>query len=144
MSNRSPGPAAGLLLAAFVSLIACSGCPSPQDGPDRFLLTGKATYAGKPIPHGSMMLEPDESKGNRGPVGVADIREGHYQIRDRKGHVGGPHVVTILGHTGVRTANPDEDTSLFPPFQILVDLPAKNSQYDFDVPAETPGASSSR
>ncbi|HWL08485.1 MAG TPA: hypothetical protein VNQ76_08775 [Planctomicrobium sp.] len=144
MSNVSISATMGLLLTTLVNLIGCSGCQPPNDGPDRYLLTGKATFAGKPIPYGSIMLEPDESKGNRGPVGVADIRDGRYQIRDRKGHIGGPHVATILGNTGVRSMNPDEDTSLFPPYQISVDLPAKNSQCDFDVPEDAGGMSSSR
>jgi hypothetical protein len=112
----------------------CSGCGKASEGPTRYRLTGAALFDGQPIPYGSILLEPDRSRGNQGPAGMADIRQGEYQMREGRGHVGGAHVITILATNGKRPTNPDEDTTLFLPYKIHLDLPAEDSRHDFDVP----------
>lgn len=125
--------------SAFAVLLsaACllSGC-TQSDGPQTYQLSGKATFDGKPIPYGSILLEPDTEKGNSGPGSVAGITEGSYQTKEGKGHVGGPHVATIIATDGSQPESPDVDNSLFPPYRTEVDLPQKDSRHDFEVPAD--------
>ena len=119
-----------ILLAISCLLSGCGG----SDGPGAFELSGRATYDGQPIPCGSILLEPDTEKGNSGPGSVAEISDGSYHTRAGKGHVGGPHVATIIATDGSRPENPDVDNSLFPPYRIKIDLPKEDGEHDFDVP----------
>ncbi|NUQ61514.1 MAG: hypothetical protein HUU20_03435 [Pirellulales bacterium] len=65
---------------------------------------------------------------------MADISDGSFQTRDGRGHIGGPHIATITATDGTRPESPDVDNSLFPPYQLKVNLPVEDSVYDFDVP----------
>jgi len=111
------------------------GCQSEMEGPSRYTLSGTATYAGKPIPFGRILLQPDAEKGNQGPAGVAEIANGKFETRSGKGHVGGPHRITIIATDGSRPKSADVDNSLFPPFEMEMTLPPKNSTHDFSVPS---------
>lgn len=111
-----------------------TGCQPASDGPIRYELSGQATFAGKPIPFGRILLQPDTERGNQGPAGIADINDGQFHTRTGKGHVGGPHLVKIIATDGTRPASADVDNSLFPPFSFSIDLPAENATNDFSVP----------
>lgn len=126
-------PCTVALWCGLASLV-CGGCGGASEGPARYQLTGAALFDGQPIPYGSILLEPDRSRGNQGPAGMADIRKGQFQMREGRGHVGGPHLITILATNGKRPTNPDEDTTLFLPYKISLTLPAEDSRHDFDVP----------
>ena len=119
-----------LLLAAACLLCGCGG----NTGLETYELSGQATFDGQPLPYGSILLEPDTDLGNSGPGSVAEISDGSYNTRAGKGHVGGPHVATIIATDGTQPENPDVDNSLFPPYRTKIDLPKEDSKHDFDVP----------
>src|SRR5882672_2162752 len=79
---------------------AVAGCGT--DGPPRFHVKGQVTFAGKTVPAGTIVFEPDLSQGNDGPQGMATIQAGFFDTnRGGRPTVGGPHRVTILGCDGV-------------------------------------------
>lgn len=127
--------AAVVVAATMASLVGCGG----DSGPKRYDLSGTVTYDGKPVPAGTIIFEPDSSKGNPGPQGVAEIRDGKYDTsKNGKGLIGGPHIVRI---TGFDRATEDETTTaepLFSEYKIEVDLPKEGGTKDFEVPADAP------
>lgn len=123
-----------LSLGLFVS--AAGGCQKSDDG--RYRFSGTVTYRGVPVPIGSIMFEPDSSKGNSGPAGSAAINDGKFDSDlNGSGFVGGPHVVTIQGFNG---ENPDPD---FAPhgapigggrsFIQQLDLPSEDVELKFEM-----------
>lgn len=132
---RFPAWVAIPLLAA-----ALSGCDTPPRGPARHQVSGTVTFAGSPVPQGRIEFEPDASRGNRGPVGVAKIEAGRYRTERRFGAVAGPQVVRISGSDGVPRSLPGEGwtdpngTSLFADHVEAIDLPATTATLDFTVP----------
>ena len=120
---------------ATALLAAMLGCGS--EGTERYELSGTVTYDGKPVPKGFVTLTPDTSKGNDGPGGGAAIVDGKYRTEAGKGIVGGPHVVRIVGYDGVPARVEGEDLpdgrSLFSPYQVSVDFPRQDSEYNFDI-----------
>lgn len=121
--------------AALLLGLAClNGCGG-ADGPPRFQVSGSVTHAGQPVPAGSIMFQPDGSKGNKGPAGFAKIKDGKYDTKiDGEGAIGGPHLVVITALNGV--ANPDspDGVPLCPDFNTAVDLPKEKTTKDFDIP----------
>lgn len=117
-------PAVPLLLFA----VALAGCSS-QDGPKRFRLSGEAKFDGQPIPHGDVLFTPDGAKGNSGPQGIAQIRNGRYDTgaSDGKGIAGGPTVIRITGFTG-------PGGKLLCETELQVDLPRADGVHDINVP----------
>jgi hypothetical protein len=107
-------------------------------------MSGKVTFNGKPVPGGKIYFIPDSSKGNSGPTGYADIKDGTYDTSAAGGMgvVGGPTIVAIEGIDP--NAAPDkkqqsEDVTaklLFPRYETAVDLPKGDGTKDFEVPAE--------
>jgi hypothetical protein len=128
------GPLAALLCAAA---LGCGGGNSHR-------VSGKVTFKGQPIPAGMIYFMPDESKGNTGPTGYADIKDGEYDTSAEGGQgiVGGPVIIAIEGIDPA--AKPDKaDPSgevtakaLFPRYETTADLPRSDSTKDIDVPAE--------
>jgi hypothetical protein len=74
-----------------------AGCGTPEEGPERFHVSGTVTYEGQPVKTGTVYFTPDSSKDNKGPQGVAQIVDGQYstEAEGGKGHVGGPHKLSI-------------------------------------------------
>ena len=130
--------------AAAVLLLAL-GCGK---GDDRTPIAGKATFSGKPIVFGTIEFLPDESKGHKGPAGVAEIQNGEFDsARNQSGIFPGPHIVRITGYEEVPVTSPDEtkpSTSkpLFVEYSIPADI--KGSPYDVDVPESAKGKDSSK
>ena len=111
-----------------------AGCSRP--GPTRYSLKGTASFKGKAVPAGRVMLAPDGTQGNRGPAAYAQINDGRFTTETGKGHVGGPHLVEIQGFD--TTAGTEPPTSLFPIYETVVDLPKADSTMDFEVPTTAP------
>lgn len=128
-------------LAAFVvavALVSAAGCGGNGD-PRQNNLSGNVTFGGKPIPAGSIVFEPDASKGNTGPQGLADIRDGKYDTSATgKGTVGGPYIVRITGFDRVEENEYEPATPLFAEYKIEADLPEETGKMDFEVPADAP------
>ncbi len=116
-----------------------AGCGS---GERIYRLSGTATFKGKPIPAGYIVFEPDSSNGNTGAAGRCQILDGKYDTSrdDGRGTVGGAHRVRIVGLNGNPNGSADgtKEVSLplplFPPYEVVVDLPMEDSTYDFEVP----------
>lgn len=89
-----------LTLALLASLCLCfSGCS--DRGPKRYRISGTVTYDGKPVPIGTVMFEPDSSKGNSGAAGLTAIKDGKFDSEaDGVGFIGGPHRITVQAFDG--------------------------------------------
>ena len=121
----------GLLLLIPILALGCSN----EGG---YRLRGKISLAEKPVPAGEILFAPDTSKGNSGPGLLVEIKEGRYQTRAGKGHVGGCYVLTITGFDGNSAPEkmmPKGD-ALFSNYKLEVELPHENSELDIDVPSK--------
>ena len=125
--KTSPG---ALVLFGLVLLCGCS------PGERVYQLSGNITYAGKPVPAGHIIFEPDNNAGAHGGSGFAKIKDGHYDtsILDGHGVMGGPHIVRIQGLDGIVRGELLNGISLFPEFVTTADLPKGNGTKDFEVP----------
>lgn len=114
-------------------LIGCGGEKKIQ----RYEITGKVTYDGKPVSNGVISFYPkDKSIGG----GFAMISDGQYDSQKTgRGHLSGSHTISITGF-GTELVNPNNPDSerrpLFPTYEVVVDLPKKIETRDFDVPAK--------
>ena len=126
-------------LATIFCLLLLAGC-GRASGPARYEISGKVTYAGQPVPTGSILFVPDKSKGNDGPGVSADIQEGFFRTRPKDGTIGGPHIANIHGFDGksykVGPLNNPLGRPFFSNIQIAVDLPKQASTHDFVIPAQ--------
>lgn len=118
-------------------VLGLAGCG--DKGPTTHRLQGTVMHAGKPVPHGVIVFDPDVAAGNRGPQGFATITDGRYDTAARgcRGTAGGRLVVRIDGSEPVAGA---EDTTtaerpLFPTYEDRIEVPAGSSTRDFEVPA---------
>ncbi len=57
-----------------------AGCGAGNE-PKTYHVSGTVTFAGKPVPVGTILFVPDAGKANRGPTGYAVIREGKFDTR---------------------------------------------------------------
>jgi hypothetical protein len=136
VSIRRRGARLTVLAGCGALLLAGAGCG--RRAVERYDVSGTVTFDGRPVPVGQIMFQPDTSKGNRGPAGVAKIENGRFDTsKSDKGTVGGPHVVTITGFDN-KDVNPDEELPvgmpLFPEYRTTVDLPKEDTTQQFDVP----------
>lgn len=119
-------------VAAAVA-VAVAGC-SNDPGPKRARLTGTAKYDGQPIPYGEVLFTPDAAKGNSGPQGFAQIRDGKYDTAssgDGKGVGGGPTVVRVTAFTA-------QGGKLLCEVEMPLTLPPDGGTFDLDVPKQKP------
>lgn len=125
------------LLGAVMLLGLTAGC----GGGSGNRVSGKVTFKGQPVPAGKIYFAPDTAKGNSGPTGFADIKDGAYDTSANEGQ-GAPTGAVIISVDGFDPtpppgAEPDVTvTNLFTGYQKPVDLPAGGSVQDIDVPAE--------
>jgi hypothetical protein len=131
--NRSRTYARIVLLMCSSWLIGCGA--GADDGPARFRVSGKVTFNGKPVAAGTIYFEPHAEKGNRGPAGSAQIKNGQYDTNNGKGVVGGPHLIMIDGYDGNATADAPFGKPIFVPHTVEEDLPKSDTTKDIDVPA---------
>ena len=123
----------GARLASLLTVCTLGiGCSTA----DRWELSGKVTYGGKPVAEGHIGFDPIKpGKGG----GFARIVDGKFDTRvEGRNHPGGPHHVTVVGYKGtVNPKNPDSDVlPLFPAFEVDVELPTATSTMDFEVPGD--------
>src|SRR5262249_48251480 len=98
---------------------------------------GEAKCGGEPIPHGEVLFTPDGEKGNSGPQGIAQIRDGRYDTSssDGKGIAGGPTVIRSTGFSGP----PGKGGKLLCEHEYRVDLPRTDGNLAIDVPKKAAG-----
>ena len=119
-----------LRLAALLLLVCLVGC-SPSDG--RNTVSGTVTYNGEPLKYATIEFDPDTTKGNRGPQGSAEVRDGRYHTTSGFGPVVGPHTVRITGW------DVGPEAGMMPPplvseYETTVDIPAGGGPLDFAIP----------
>ena len=122
-----------LVLSALGSacLIGCSSKPAKT-----FDVSGTVTFADSPIPIGKIYFNPDFKKGNDGPQGCADIKDGKFDTRRTgHGHTGGPMVIRIEGFDGQGESPDSVGSPLFNAFEIKLELPKEASVQKLEVPA---------
>jgi hypothetical protein len=132
-----------VFLARIVpGLVACLALGCGGDGTYR--VSGKVTFKGQPVPAGKIYFMPDGSKGNTGPTGFADIKDGSYDTAATGGR-GAPAGPVIIAVEGIDPsgpppkADPSGDVTtkvLFPRYELTADLPKSSSTKDIEVPAE--------
>ncbi|MEW4564543.1 hypothetical protein AB1K70_18525 [Bremerella sp. JC770] len=131
-----------LTLATCLLALGCLssiGCQTKTS--DHFVLSGEATYDGKPIPSGELIFTPDTGQGNKGPQGKARIRDGKFSTENNgRGVVGGPHRVELRAFDGVpyegREMTVEEGKPLFRSLTANIDLPAESATLDAVVTVE--------
>jgi len=123
--------AASVLVLASLLFSGCGG----GDDVERYHVSGKVTFRNQPIPAGTIIFEPDASKGNSGPQGFAEIKNGEFNTQlTGKGTVGGPHRITVEGTDGIAKDEGNAAGSpLFPPYTTTIDLPKETTQQDIEV-----------
>lgn len=103
-------------------------------------ISGKVTFNGQPVPAGKVYILPDGAKGNSGPTGFADIKDGQYDTKLAGGQ-GAPPGAVIFAVEGIDpvpppNAAPDVTTTvLFPRYEFSGDLSTSASNKDIEVPA---------
>jgi hypothetical protein len=122
----------------MLSLLATGGCGSRQSGPKIYKVSGSVEYDGKPVPKGLITFRPNTSKGNSGPGGGAEIKNGRFETEAGKGVVGGAYIVEIRGTDGVPYSESGEEIpegkSLFARYEVEVEFPREDTVQDFHVP----------
>ena len=114
--------------ALAFAVAAIAGCSSDAE-PKRLRLTGEALYDGQPIPFGDVLFTPDGAQGNKGPQGIAAIRDGQYDTGavEGKGFAGGPTVIRVTGLTG-------PGGKVICEYELKADLPRTDGTYKIEVP----------
>jgi hypothetical protein len=124
------------------AVLASSGCGG---GMKLQQVTGKATFAGKPIAYGMIEFIPDATRGNKGPAGAAEIINGEFSTRKQNGRgvIQGPHTVRITGYEEKPVGSTDETvaTTSKPPLFIgyTVNVDGFLAEQNFDVPESAKG-----
>ncbi|MES2788653.1 MAG: hypothetical protein V4719_03455 [Planctomycetota bacterium] len=80
---------------AMVSMTLCGCSESQPVGPERSPVSGTITFAGKPVPFGTVSFIPPEGSGL--PVSGAEIQDGQYDCSKNGGVPVGKHRVEING-----------------------------------------------
>ena len=136
-SSQRPRWVTTSVLLTALALVSATLVGCGKRGSDAlYEISGSVTFAGRPVPGGRIVFEPDEARGASGMVSIGDIANGSYRTRPQRGFGGGPCRVTIYGTDGT-VPTEEKDTSLFPPWQTTLDLPREACRRDFDVPADT-------
>ncbi|MBM3997724.1 MAG: hypothetical protein FJ303_26810 [Planctomycetes bacterium] len=114
-------------IVVIFSTILITSCGPGE--PTRYPLQGKIIYDGQAIPFGDVVLTPDGAKGNSGPQGFANIRDGFYDTAadGGKGFAGGPTVIHVTGFTA-------QGGKLIVETDVHVDLPRDGGSHDINIP----------
>jgi len=121
---------AWLTVGILLFLNSCSDKPS-----NRVDVWGTVKFKNQPIPAGLIVMNPDLSKGNDGPQGMAEIRGGRFDTRQsNKGAPSGPVIFMIDGFDGVAQGESPSGKPLFIGYKVQLDLPKQASEQNIDVP----------
>jgi hypothetical protein len=95
---------------------------------------GTVTFKGQPVPAGVIAINPDFTKGNDGPQGMAEIKNGRYDTRSlAKGAPSGPVVFMIDGFDGKAQGEMTQGQALFS-YKMQLELPKAATEKNIDVP----------
>lgn len=129
-----------ILLSIAMLWSGAGGCGQPE-GPERHVVSGEVTYAGKPVSSGFIAFIPDGRRGNSGPAGMAMIKNGNYQTARDRGVVGGAYVAKVSAYDGTAREVPGEGISptgkvLVEEFVVELEFPQQDTTQDINVPAQ--------
>ncbi|MFO0811457.1 MAG: hypothetical protein U0746_22745 [Gemmataceae bacterium] len=120
-----------VLAAAVLATAGCGGSP----GVKTYIVSGTVNFAGKPVPAGHIVFDPDASKGTAGTQGVANIINGRYSTAaSGKGVRAGSYHIRIMGFDGKGGDDLPMGKALFPEYEAKKDLPDHDSELNFDIP----------
>ena len=97
-----------VLSVVSVCLMGCGSAP-PYEGPTRYPLKGKVTYAGEPVDGGSIAFLPQEDGKHVRPAG-GPIVNGEYSVTAEQGAPEGTYRVEIRWLRPTGKQRDDEDT----------------------------------
>lgn len=128
-----------IAFSCLISVIILAGCGS-KESDSTVQMTGMVTFGGKPLPAGMIVFEPNPAKGNRGPQGHADIKDGKFDTQaNGKPSVVGAVIVRVTGGDGV---NPEPFSPfgklLFEEYTTKIEIARDSPTLTLDVPS--PGA----
>jgi hypothetical protein len=113
--------------------ILLTSCSEKSTG--RVDVWGAVTFKGQPVPAGVIVMNPDLSKGNDGPQGMAEIRDGRFDTRSLdKGAPSGAVIFMIDGFDGVPQGDATSGKPLFIGYKVQLDLPQAPSEQNIEVP----------
>ena len=122
-----------VILCVLAVLLFLSGCSGQSS--NRYDLSGTVTFKGKPVPTGLVVINPDLSKGNDGPQGVAEIHDGKFDTRLlEQGAPSGAVVLMIDGFDGIAQGESTSGRPLFTGYKLSLDLPKESSEQKIEVP----------
>ena len=134
MYTTSDNPLARWLLSLVaLAFLVATGCDS---SPNRFEVTGTLKIDGTPVPMGMIVMTPDKPKGNSGPQGIAEVRDGTI-VQTHREIVGGPHWLEIHTFDGVAYEDVEGTVQtgkpILEPQRVQVDLPRANAEVQIDM-----------
>lgn len=129
-------PIATSLLCSALVLSGIAGCSSDN----LTQISGKVIFNGQPVPAGKVYILPDGAKGNSGPAGFADIKDGVYdtKLAGGQGAPPGPVIFAVEGIDPVPPPSAPPDitaTVLFPRYEFPGELTSSTTTKDIEVPA---------
>ncbi len=121
----------GLILLCGLTLVGCG----PRR-PTRYAVSGTVTFAGQPVPNGSVMFQPDLKTNPKGLQGMARIKDGHYLTGEVAGGVPkGGYQVIVYGYDGLnKSETQPEGKEIFPPHSFAWECPGGAQVLDISVP----------
>lgn len=136
-SNRRKLGACVWMLVAACTGGMLAGCSVDSLEP-RYQVSGKVTYAGKPLASGLVKVLPDVANGGIGPGSYAPVKDGIY--RTEEGVCAGPKIIKICGFDGVPVEvvkdgqTVMEQARLFDEYPMQAEVHDEDTVIDFDVP----------
>jgi len=125
-----------LLYGVLPALLCCFalGCGSDKT----YRVSGTVNFDGKPVPQGKIYFKPDRAKGNSGPDGYADIKDGAFDtsVKPGQGSPGGAVIVEIHGFKEIPPQGDVTSQPLFYPYQEQMEMPKEATTKTFNVPAD--------
>ena len=120
------------IVAIALAVVGCGG-----GSVSRVEVSGSATFGGRPIPGGRIYFTPDSKKGNDGPQGFAEIKNGKFDTHDGgRGAVAGAMIVQIAGNDG--SLGEGKGMPLFDDYSLPAEISSASSPMAFEVPANAP------
>jgi hypothetical protein len=88
-----------------LTLVLALGCGEPSSV-NRYDVAGHITWNGQPLKAGYVTFNPDSTKGNSGPQGIAMIADGKFDTRLEGGRGASPgaQILDVSGYDGKNTS----------------------------------------
>jgi hypothetical protein len=135
---------------ATLTLAVLSGCGGDEPF-TRHRITGTVTYQGQPVERGMIFIEPADSSvgvSNQAPYGFLHIKGGKFESSTEDSPTSGTYRLKVMGldasQMPERGVVEGDVPTLFPTYELLVEMPPPNNHLDIEVPDEPPVSSRGR